>query len=311
MELDHQTSPIYDLDISFPPLPRTVAKVSEILAGNGVPDTEQLIEVVHHDPLVVASVLKRINSAYYGMRRKFDDLRKAVVMIGFIEVSNIVLASGYVGLRKLGTSKDEQRIIDRILRTSIGAGFFTNVLAQELNLPGKSTAFTLGLLHSVGRLVLLHNHPDVYTELFRRSGDAFLPSAEEERDMLGIDHLTLGSVAARYWNFPDLIPQLIESYQTPGHLETASNRRMAMALNTGIDVTRQLEDLLAGYSAGGKDIEMSPEAFDGLPFPLSLKFAKPLHQLARDVECPVDNLKTLINDTQAEGLKYIEHMVKL
>lgn len=310
MEFDQQTNPLYDLDLRFPPLSRTVAEVSEILTAGGVPDTDRLIEIVHHDPLVVASVLKRINSAYYGMRRRFDDLRKAVVMIGFIEVSNIVLATGYIGLRRLGITKNESSLIDRTMRASVGTGFFTNLLAQELVLPQRSTAFTVGLLHSIGRLVLLYNHPEDYMHIYEQSGDSYLPEPAREREFLGIDHMTIGALATRHWNFPDLIPTLIETYETPGHLGNPEQRRLGMAINASVDISTQLIPALPQHTEWKEGSELTDELLESAPFPLPLNFPPALSYLARDVNYPEKKLKELILSKQEEGLKYIEHVIK-
>ncbi len=176
MEIDQQPQLFFDFDLQFPPLSRTVAEISDLLNASGMPDTDRLINIVHMDPLVVASVLRRINSAYYGMRRQFQDIRKAILMIGFIEVSNIVLTSGYVGLKKVTTSARQLEVIERVMRVSIGSGFYGNLIAQHLKLPDKASAFTGGLLHSIGRLVLLYNLPEEYTILCER-GERYLPTA--------------------------------------------------------------------------------------------------------------------------------------
>lgn len=311
MDIDRHTSLIYDFDLRFPPLSRTVAEVSELLAANGMPDTDRLIHIVHMDPLVVASVLRRINSAFYGMRRQFQDIRKAILMIGFIEVSNIVLTSGYVGLKKVTTSVRQLDVIDRIMRVSIGSGFYANLIAQHLKLPDKSSAFTGGLLHSIGRLVLLYNLPDEYTRLCE-DGDRYLPTAAQEAEAFGVDHSSIGSLAAQHWSFPELITSLIELYPNPGHLITPDHRTLALALSAAIELS---EDLCKQFAAERTKLsedtsDEQTSIMDQLPLPFDLKIPGSIGHLANDRDLPVDQLSELINQKQKEAISYIELMVK-
>ena len=308
MDLDQHSNTLYDLDIKFPPLSRTVAEVSNILASSGAPDTDQLIHIVNQDPLVVASVLKRINSAYYGMKRKFDDLRKAVVMIGFIEVSNIVLTSSYVGFRKLGRTRQEINAIDRIMRASIGAGYITNLLVHKFDIADKSTAFTVGLMHNIGRLVLLYNQPSEYTVLVESSDD-FLPAAQMERDMLGMDHLRMGAIATQHWNFPDLLPRLIESFNTPGHLSSHDERNLGLAIKASVDYTHYLLMAICQYPDWNKKEDETEEDTDSI-FPLSITPPSSLYQLCAHMNKPQDLLTNELIGKQEEVLLYIESMVK-
>jgi HD-like signal output (HDOD) protein len=285
-----------------------VTEVSELLAAGGMPDTDRLINIVHMDPLVVASVLRRINSAYYGMRRQFQDIRKAILMIGFIEVCNIVMTSGYMGLRKVVTSNTQLAIIDRVMRVSIGSGFYANLLAQHLKLPDKSSAFTSGLLHSIGRMVLLYNMPEEYSRLCTR-GSKLIPSAKEELDMLGVDHPTIGALAAQHWNFPELIASLIESYLKPGHMITPDQRTLALVLASSVEFSERLcesyDNVRATAPTGG-----SPEnTFEDIAFPLNVTIPERLAHLAKDRNIQENTLEDLLQSHQEEALQYIELMV--
>ena len=309
MPLDTNTNTLYDLDLRFPPLSRTVAEVSAILASSEAPDTEKLIEVVNQDPLVVATVLKRINSAYYGMRRKFGDLRKAVVMIGFIEVSNIVLTSSYINLRKLGSSRREMAAIDRIIRASIGAGYLTNFLAQEFELAQKPIAFTSGLLHNIGRFVLLYNHPEAYIDLIESSQE-YLPSVQEESEMLGIDHTSIGAIATQYWNFPDLLPRLIESYNTPGHLNETNERELGSTIQASADIAQQLSKAVLNHPDWNRKEENQEIADDDSIFPLPWNLPNSLNAILKKQGTEKRMFQELLSAQQQHTLEYVEHMVK-
>ncbi len=306
MEIDQQPRLFFDFDLRFPPLSRTVAEISDLLNTNGMPDTDRLINIVHMDPLVVASVLKRINSAFYGMRQHFQDIRKAILMIGFIEVCNIVLASGYIGLKKTFNSRTQTEMIDRIMRVSVGSGYFTNLISQHLRLPDKASAFTAGLLHNIGRFVLLFNLPEAYEQLFRENNDHYIPSSTNEISALGIDHSAIGALAAQYWNFPELVSTLIESYQDPGQIAQQDHRTIALVLSASSSIATQLctaiDERKYAQQAAGDTEEME------FP-PIEFAFPSAFMQLAGGNQEELEALDQLVSSHIDEALSYIEMMM--
>jgi HD-like signal output (HDOD) protein len=223
------------LDLRFPPLPQTVVDVTNLLADNrDVPDTPRLVEIVNRDPVVAASVLRRINSAYYGMRRLVGDIRKAVFLLGFLEVSNVVLTTALTKLKEVLSSREQAHIFEQIMRVSVISAYYTQEIARFAGLDKTPTAFTVGLLHSMGRLVLLYNRSVEYEALWRKLDGQFAPTADEEREMFDMDHLRLGCMAADHWNLPADVATIIGSYQTPELISDPEMRRLACALALGV-----------------------------------------------------------------------------
>ena len=315
MEIDQQPKLFYDFDLRFPPLSRTVAEVSDLLGANGMPDTDRLINIVHMDPLVVASVLKRINSAFYGMRQQFQDIRKAILMIGFIEVCNIVLASGYVGLKREINSKAQTKIIDRIMRVSIGSGYFANLISQHLRLQEKSSAFTAGLLHNIGRFVLLYNLPDAYERLFSDENTQYIPSPDDEIRMMGIDHSSIGALAAQHWNFPELVASLIESYQKPGQLTIDSHRTIALVLSASSSIAQQLcakhDEIKQANPVAASDESPAEEELEEAIFPIEMDYPDTLAQISELQQIELSELEQLIEASQQEATQYIDMMMNV
>lgn len=205
-----------NLDIQFPPLPRTVAEVSMMLATKqDVPDTPRLVDVVNVDPVIATAVLRRINSAFYGLRRSIGNLRQAVFLLGFEEVCNIVLTSAMMKLKDVLTTNEQLNIFDRLVRASMGAAYYAQELAMFLDLPQQNTAFAAGLLHNVGRLVFLYNVPHEYEALWYSSRTGRPPGLHDEARIFGLDHGVLGGRAGEEWNLPLEIISVIRHYSIP------------------------------------------------------------------------------------------------
>ena len=230
-----------NFDMRFPPLPKTVTEVSALIAQKkDVPDTPGLVRIVNADPVIAGSVLRRINSAYYGVRRRVGDLQKAVFLLGFDEVCDLVMTSGMMKLGDVLNSDEQAAIFEQIMKMSVGTAAYARKIASHLKLYQHNAAFTLGLLHTVGRLVLLYNRPDDYEALWCTNDYGFAPTVTSEQIIFGTDHAEMGALAADSWHLPDFVVQIVRHYLTPGHLEDHELRVQALTLSVAATATERL-----------------------------------------------------------------------
>lgn len=281
-----------NFDIRFPPLPRTVTEVSKLVAEKSdVPDTPRLVSIVNSDPVIAGSVLRRINSAFHGVRRRVGDIHKAVYLLGFEEVCDIVLTSGMMRLQDILNSEEQTRIFDQIMRMSVGTASFAKIVAAHLDLNQQSSAFTLGLLHTSGRLVLLYNRPDDYEALWCTNDYGFAPTVTSEQIIFGTDHAELGSMAAESWHLPEFLVEVIRHYLTPGHLQERDLRLLALTLSVSVTAMERL----CLHEAPVNDPHLEPSAA--------------LHMLAKITQVDSEDLVKLIEKSCREVYDYTHSMV--
>ena len=252
-----------DLRLEFPPLPRTVLRVTKLLEDSGfMPDPRELAHTIKGDPVITAAVLGRANSAYYGRQHRIHELRKAVLLIGFMDVTHIVLAAGFFRLTGPLHAPEQYRIFDYILERSIGAARYAERIAAYLGQQGGKQAriFTLVLLHAVGRMILLYNRPADYEGLWHIN-EGRAPTAEQERTIFGVDHAEIGALAIEQWGLPALTSKVVKHHLTPEALagnpptgveeigaETDSREAYRLALMAALSVSA-FEKLLAARRA--------------------------------------------------------------
>ena len=230
-----------NLNVRFPPLPRTATEVARMLSDESAdPNLKQLIAVVHADPIVTQLVLRRINSAYYGLRRRISEIDKAISLLGFLEVSNIVLTAAMLQLRESISTQEQEHIFEQLMKLSIGSATYAQQLAQWMGLPYARRVFTIGLLHTAGRLVLLYNRPDDYEALWYTNEDDAVPSAEAEHKIFGVSYLELNEKAAQEWHLPEDLGQILSTLETPQTLPTPELQLQAALVATGSSLTEQL-----------------------------------------------------------------------
>ena len=159
-----------------------------------------LIEkLIINDQALTGQVLKAANSAYYKGRVKATTVRNAVTRIGIKEIANIVTL---VTQQKNYESKDEfiRKNMDTLWRHSTGCAIGAHWLAQNCEFKMFShEAFFAGLLHDVGKLLILKVVEDI-----RRSGKlGFQPSESFVYDVMSRIHTEHGYSLMQNWNLPE------------------------------------------------------------------------------------------------------------
>ena len=216
-----------NLNLELPPLPKTVLSVTKLLEDSGfMPDPHDLARTIKGDPVITAAVVGRANSAYYGMQHRIGEVHKAVLLIGFMEVTHIVLAAGFFRLTGPLHTPEQYLIFDSLLERSIGAARYAERIAAYLGQKGDERAriFTLVLLHTVGRMILLYNRPADYEGLWHIN-EGRAPSTEQERVIFGVDYAEVSALAIEQWGLPALTSQVVKHHLKPEALIEAPPAR--------------------------------------------------------------------------------------
>lgn len=178
----------------LPPLPHVASKAIVLVED---PDTTagQLTELLGKDTALAARVLKIANSAMFSFQREITTLSQAIMIIGFKALKGIIVAAT---LRQLNRAfgKVEKMIWENSTCSAVAA----HAITQHLRKPYTDEAFLLGLLHDLGKLVLVRQIPQQYMKVVEatRKGVTF---AEAEQEVLGFAHPLIGALVAKKWNF--------------------------------------------------------------------------------------------------------------
>lgn len=154
----------------------------------------------------------------YGLRRYVSRVDKAIVLLGFDEIYDIVETASLIKLQDLFYSEQGVEIFQKLMRESIVTAVFSKRLAREIDLQRQRFAYTAGLLHSLGELILLYNVPESYEALWWNNDRLQRPSVEEQQSIYGRDYTHIGAIAAEKWNFPELHVTLIRHHAAPERL---------------------------------------------------------------------------------------------
>ncbi|MDF3035319.1 MAG: signal transduction protein [Paucimonas sp.] len=210
-------------------------------------DTTELAHKISRDQALTAKALRFANSSYYA-KSKVTTLHQAISVVGINALRNLVLAAAMEG-----TFPDHLcRGFDfkAFWRHSIGTAACARVLARHLHL-NQNLAFTAGLLHDIGRLVLVTRFTHQYEAAldYRNEYDCHLLDAE--RTVLGIDHLLAGHALGTHWQFSDPILHAIIGHHEPDSMgggSLAALINVANAVAHALDFSHAPEDLVPPVS---------------------------------------------------------------
>jgi len=164
----------------------------------------ELGHMVSQDPILAARVLHLANSPFYGLPRQVGSLEEAVLILGISHLRGMVLSTGLIGLFS------DAEAIARSLATAAAAGSLAKSLKRD-----QGMAFTAGLLHNLGALLLGHFAPDVWRSLASELTLEGENRLSLEKAAFGFDHCELGADIAGDWHFPDAIRSAIRSHPQP------------------------------------------------------------------------------------------------
>ncbi len=197
----------------LPPMPSSVMRISSLLSDLNV-SQKRIADAISLDPVISSRVLSLANSPIYALRGSITRLTDAVNVVGSVNISNILLASGV-------SDAFGRRILDspagrKIWIHSLATGLAASEICHFARMRGADEAFSCGLLHDVGQLILLRADAPLYIDLIR-NGEQTGDLSAIERDVFGFDHADLGAEAALKWSLPKPICHMIRHHHIPEH----------------------------------------------------------------------------------------------
>lgn len=194
----------------LPTLPEVVIEITRLVEN---PDTtaDDIYRIVSTDVSLSATMLKLVNSAFYGMSRSVTSLERAIRILGFATVRNIALAAFVFDAFLKGKGRFSYR--DFWLH-SIGTAAASNVIARHMRLRDTGDYFVYGLLHDLGIVVFMQFLPDQY----HRIREAVAKGADlsaTEMELVGCTHNEVGAALAERWSFPPALVAVISGHGCP------------------------------------------------------------------------------------------------
>jgi|JI61114DRNA_FD_contig_51_1663481_length_1064_multi_1_in_0_out_0_1 HD-like signal output (HDOD) protein len=194
---------------ALPTIPKVVQEVIDSFNDDNV-SIDEIARKLAADQVLSAKLLRLANSSYYHSSRSIGTVDDAVLMLGFMTVRTLVISSGLTGGFKAMPGVD----LKQFWRYSMHTAVIAKCLAKKIG--GNSDfAFTVGLMHAIGQLVMHAAMPEQTLQIDKIAGLLDARRLDVERTSFGYDFSDVGAELARRWRFPDNFSSVIKGFPQP------------------------------------------------------------------------------------------------
>lgn len=198
----------------LPSLPSVFLELSEELREDE-PSLPKIAAIMSRDMAMTAKLLQMVNSAFFGYFGRISNPEKAVVMLGTHTIASLVL-SATVSMQ-FDSVLMRDFAVDAMMKHGVGTGALAKMIAQAEHASATMVeeAFTAGLLHDIGTLVMASNLPERYMEAIRLSDERGIPLWKAELESFGATHAEVGAYLVGIWGLPEPVAEALAFHHRP------------------------------------------------------------------------------------------------
>ncbi|MCD6374694.1 MAG: HDOD domain-containing protein [Caldisericaceae bacterium] len=256
------------------PIPQIALKVIRMIHSSEV-SMATIGEEIRQDQVLTAKIINLCNSAYFNPKNKIDNIDQAVVMLG---ERRILLLTFSIFTEYYYKDADNGYSLCKggLFQHALGVAKAAEEIARETKKIEVELAYTAGLLHDIGKIVLDqwvdHFYPMFYRNLYN---DQNLSLVDVERKVFQIDHTEAGAKLAKLWDLPERLAYTIEfhhqldkydAYPYLMHIINLANL-LVSSFKAGLVLTKfEEKSLMASVQHLGLDSNQILHILERIPF---------------------------------------------
>ena len=178
---------------------------------------EDIVNVLKFDNVLTAKLLRACNSPFFGLEEPVSSVDQAVLILGHQQILHITLSIAFSGTMATplpGYAAEAKELWQHSLVTALAA---ENVARSGTTIEvDGSVAFTAGLLHDIGKVVMnVVLTTDFQAAVRSRITQDGLSRTDAEREVIGADHAEVGKCLLQSWRLPEDILEAVEHHHNP------------------------------------------------------------------------------------------------
>ena len=287
-------------------LPTLPAILIKLLAACDAEDTPMadIAALISKDPVVSCKVLQLVNSSYYGFRSSFNNIEQAVVYLGANTIKNLaVTMSVHQVFGHESFARLKKFNINVFWYHSLMCATLARRIARKIGFANIDEAYLAGLLHDIGKLILVSTFPVEHETILAETKDR-QNTLWAEKQLLGVTHSETGGWLVQKWRLNSMLADAILYHHEPAEKIKEAFPLVRIIYSANLlcrdDAGEQKyadANLLTGLDSSAIDeiVEGAEEEVEEIADVLELKVQKPQES---DVS-PTDKSKTAPGDAQA------------
>ena len=201
---------------NLPPVSQAALRLVGLLDQPDV-SNEDVVQVLKYDNVLTAKLLRACNSPYFGLEEPVRSVDQAVLILGHQQILHIVLTLAFGGAMMAplpGYAVESNELWYHSLMTATAAETLADEFSEMTVEP--SVAFTGGLLHDIGKLVMGQTLTVERQQSIRRLiANEQVSRVDAERQILGTDHAEVGAALLQSWRLPEDIVEAVAHHHAP------------------------------------------------------------------------------------------------
>lgn len=221
---------------NLPSIPAITKNVLDLL-DDPMTSTADISNSINKDQALVARILTVANSPLYGLPRKVPSIEFAILILGFNQVRQIVLALSMFDSFKDSDSKywDRRRFWEHSFMTAMAA----KAIADDLGYAKTSEAFTAGLLHDLGVVVIQKYFNKDFIQISELVENEAYKFEDAEMEVMNLTHHEIGKILCDRWHLPKNLGEAISFHHNPA--QNADNVLLSAIVHLADFTTNTLE----------------------------------------------------------------------
>ena len=246
-----------ELVSQLPTVPSLPILYSELVGElrNELASSHKVADIIRKDIGMTVKILQIVNSAFFGLRQHISDSRTAVEFLGLDTISSLTLGLGVISQFELHTSGV---FFADLWAHSMAVGVAANKIAMMEDPSLNNEAFTAGLLHDIGKVILAVNLPDKFGAV-QHQVKAGVPVMEAEKATYGATHSEIGAYLLGLWGLPSQVVQGVAFHHTP-----AAEKSGRFSVVTAVHTANGLHPSLTSNATDFPSDEIDLEYIDSL-----------------------------------------------
>ena len=199
-------------------IPQVVFKILRMVRESKC-SLQDMADEVKQDQVITAKLLKICNSAFFNRKIKADSIDRALVLLGEKQLLQVVMSAAFQEFFT-GSKKGYSQCKGGLYNHALGTALTSEKLAQVTQCVPTDIAYTAGLLHDIGKVVLDQHMGRAYPFFYRKTQIDNENLVFTEKETFGITHDDVGAMLAEKWSLHDSLIDCIKNHHNPDNADS-------------------------------------------------------------------------------------------
>jgi len=200
---------------TLPSLPEVYTDVISELQSSD-PSVQKVAEIISADLAMTAKILQVVNSAFFGLVRKINNPREAVMLLGTETIKALVLSVKIFS--QFNHKKFAWFNFDELFNHSMSVSMFAQTISKQEHLEQTlvNNSLMAGMFHDLGKLILVANFQEPYQKVLTEAGKTRQNLWDLEIEQFGTSHAEIGAYLMGLWGLEYPVIEAIAFHHRPG-----------------------------------------------------------------------------------------------